>query len=240
MTPGNETAAGGIRERNRAAIEGEILRLGHLHLAEHGAAALSLRAIARDLGMASSALYRYVASRDELLTLLIVDAFNSLADEVDADLASLPARRRSPGQQFRAISVALRRWALANPHEFALIYGSPVPDYRAPEEQTNEPGTRVVRHLARLLSQSRGKRRGENPAVSAAGRQLAPVLADPMFDDLEVEPNDLVRGLAAWSLVVGAVTAEVFEQNGPNLSLDPGVHFEAMVALANSLVFERD
>lgn len=85
-----------------------------------------------------------------------------------------------------------------------------------------------------------GDLRGENRAVSAAGRQLAPVLAGPMFDDLEVEPNDLVRGLAAWSLAVGAVTAEVFEQNGPNLSLDPDVHFEAMVALANSLVFERD
>lgn len=76
--------------------------------------------------------------------------------------------------------------------------------------------------------------------MSAAGRKLEPVLADPMFDDVDVAPTHLVRGLGAWSLVVGAVTAEVFEQNGPDISLDPEIHFDAMVALANSLVFERD
>src|SRR6476620_10193015 len=82
-TRDSRTMTRGIRARNRAAIEEEILEIGWRHLARDGAAALSLRAIARDLGMVSSALYRYVASRDELLTLLIVAAFNSLGDAVE-------------------------------------------------------------------------------------------------------------------------------------------------------------
>ena len=81
--------AGGIRAANRARLEGEILRLGREHLAQVGPAALSLRAIARDLGMASSAVYRYVASRDELLTLLIIESYDAMADAVEAALAGV-------------------------------------------------------------------------------------------------------------------------------------------------------
>ena len=71
-----------------------VLEIGRQHLADYGAAALSLRAVTRDLGMVSSAVYRYVASRDELLTLLVVDAYTELGDAVDARLAELP---RAPG-----------------------------------------------------------------------------------------------------------------------------------------------
>ena len=100
---GPATRTQGIRARNRAAIEQEILEVGRQHLARHGAAALSLRAIARDMGMVSSALYRYVRNRDDLLTLLIVSAYTSLADAVEAahaavdpwDLEATLVRRRS-------------------------------------------------------------------------------------------------------------------------------------------------
>ena len=71
------------RRDSRERIEAQIIELGRRHLVEHGAAGLSLRAIARDLGMVSSAVYRYVSSRDELLTLLLVDAYSELADAVD-------------------------------------------------------------------------------------------------------------------------------------------------------------
>jgi AcrR family transcriptional regulator len=104
----------GIRARNRAAIEDEILEVGRRHLAKDGAAALSLRAIARELGMVSSALYRYVASRDELLTLLIVAAFNSLGDAVDQAHATVPPNDLAG--RWQAIGRALRDWALAHPH----------------------------------------------------------------------------------------------------------------------------
>ena len=78
------------RERARARTIEDIVRLGREHLALHGAAALSLRAVARDLGVVSSAVYRYVENREELLTLLLVDAYNELGDEVDAAVAALP------------------------------------------------------------------------------------------------------------------------------------------------------
>src|SRR3982751_5196633 len=72
------------RERARTQTIADIVRLGREHLAVHGAAALSLRAVARDLGVVSSAVYRYVDNRDELLTLLLIDGYNELGDEVDA------------------------------------------------------------------------------------------------------------------------------------------------------------
>ena len=73
----------GKRQESRNRIEGQIIELGRRHLMTEGAAGLSLRAIARDLGMVSSAVYRYVSSRDDLLTLLLVDAYSELADAVD-------------------------------------------------------------------------------------------------------------------------------------------------------------
>ena len=103
--------AGGIRAANRARLEGEILRLGREHLAQVGPAALSLRAIARDLGMASSAVYRYVASRDELLTLLIIESYDAMADAVEAALAGVDdADLRD---RWFTVGRALRAWAIA-------------------------------------------------------------------------------------------------------------------------------
>ena len=129
------------RERARAEITGEILKAGRRHLATDGAAGLSLRAIARDLGMASSAVYRYVASRDDLLTRLIIDAYDALGAAAEAaDRAAGPAL----AGRWAAICGAVRDWALANPNEYALIYGSPVPGYVAPAETVGpgQPGVR--------------------------------------------------------------------------------------------------
>ena len=75
------------RAERREDVTARILKIGLRHLAEHGAAALSLRAVTRELGMVSSAVYRYVANRDELLTLLLVEAYTDLADAVDAAVA---------------------------------------------------------------------------------------------------------------------------------------------------------
>src|ERR1043165_7822093 len=135
--------AKGVRERARAEITSEIVRAGRDQLATDGAAALSLRAIARDLGMVSSAVYRYVASRDELLTLLLVDAYSELADAVDQARDACTAEQ-SWRVRLYAMAQAARRWAVDHPEGWALLYGSPVPGYRAPAERTVGPGTRVV------------------------------------------------------------------------------------------------
>ena len=124
--------ATGIRERNRVELTAAILDSARDQLAGGGASALSLRAIARELGMASSAIYRYFPSRDALLTQLIIDAYNSLADHVSEHETSVPRTRLH--RRFRAIGRAVRSWALANEHEYALIYGTPVPGYQAPPD----------------------------------------------------------------------------------------------------------
>src|SRR5262249_32746 len=117
------------RARARAEITREITDAARRQLAESGAPALSLRAIARELGMVSSALYRYFPSRDELLTALIIEAYNALGDTAESAVSSAD----TPREQFRAVSNALRHWAITHPHEYALVYGSPVPGYHAPE-----------------------------------------------------------------------------------------------------------
>ena len=137
------------RERARAQTVADIVELGRKHLAEHGAAALSLRAVARDLGVVSSAVYRYVGSRDELLTLLLVDAYNELGDVVDAAVGSLPAEDFKG--RFAALARAVRSWALREPARYGLLFGSPVPGYQAPAERTTAPGTRVVSSLVQIL-----------------------------------------------------------------------------------------
>ena len=131
----------GKRQETREKIEAQIVELGRRHLVTEGAAGLSLRAIARDLGMVSSAVYRYVASRDDLLTLLLVDAYSELADAVDRAGATAGGSWRD---QLLAMAHAARVWAIDQPARWALLYGSPVPGYHAPRERTVGPGTRVV------------------------------------------------------------------------------------------------
>lgn len=219
----------GIRARNRAAIEAEILRVGGEHLAHSGAAALSLRAMARDLGMAPSALYRYVADRDDLLTLLIVAAYDSLADAAEASLAA--SAGSGPIARFRTIALTTRTWARANPHHYALIYGSPVPDYKAPADRTNTAGTRVPGLLLQVLA--------ELPAAGADERAeaaLAGMLADPGVAATGIGAAILQRGLTAWMLVLGAVSTELFEGFGPEAFGDADLFFEAVLDAAERIV----
>ncbi len=136
------------RDRARAEITAEILDAGRRHLATDGAAGLSLRAVARELGMASSAVYRYVASRDDLLTRLIIDAYNSLG--AAAEVREAAVDRGDLAGRWSAICAAVRGWALANPNEYALIYGSPVPGYVAPPD-TIAPASRVSNLLVQIL-----------------------------------------------------------------------------------------
>jgi AcrR family transcriptional regulator len=142
-------SAGTARERARAQITREIKDEARRQLAEQGAQRLSLRAVARELGMVSSALYRYFASRDELLTALIIDAYDALGAAAEAAVAAGPAAVRD---RWRACCHAARDWAIAHPHEYALIYGSPVPGYQAPAE-TIAPAGRVALVIGGLLAE---------------------------------------------------------------------------------------
>jgi len=202
------------RERARAQTLEDIVRLGREQLATHGAAALSLRAVARDLGVVSSAVYRYVANRDELLTLLLVDAYSELGDVVDASVSAEPANDFAT--QFQALGLAVRGWALREPARYGLLFGSPVPGYEAPAGQTTTPGTRVVYRLVGILD-----------AAYRAGRLTPPgrpaVVPPALSADLEAiraglglaVPDSLIaNGVLVWTSLFGAVSFEVFGQYG--------------------------
>ena len=170
------------RARRREDVTARILEIGRRHLAQHGAAGLSLRAVTRDLGMVSSAVYRYVANRDELLTLLLVDAYGAQADAVQAAVASAADHRWS--ERLLAAAHAFRAWAVAEPSRYALLYGSPVPGYAAPPEVTLEPGTRVIGTLMSLVAE--GVARGDVPDRPAP--HLPP---DPLAGDLRLVGADV-------------------------------------------------
>ncbi|MGH8861716.1 MAG: TetR/AcrR family transcriptional regulator, partial [Jatrophihabitantaceae bacterium] len=125
----------------------EIKRIAREHLAADGPD-LSLRAVARDLGVVSSAVYRYFESRDALLTALIIDGYDSLGAAVE--VAEAIVARRDLSGRWLATGRAVRAWALERPHEYALLYGSPVPGYAAPQD-TIGPASRPVLVLTTIL-----------------------------------------------------------------------------------------
>ena len=136
--------------RTARAIAREQLTLAILdnarqQLAKVGPAQLSLRAVARELGMSSSAVYRYFSSRDQLLTALIIEAYDELGEAAERADAAV-ARRTSYALRWEEACHAIRSWALAHPHDYALLYGSPVPGYAAPQD-TITPASRVTRVL---------------------------------------------------------------------------------------------
>ena len=188
MSESSGKAAPSIRARVRAEMVDEIKRVALEHLAEEGAA-LSLRAVARDMGMVSSALYRYFPSRDDLLTALILDAYNSMGEASERGDATVRDRRDLFGR-FLATGHAIRDWAVERPHEYALVYGSPVPGYQAPTD-TVEPSTRPYAVFAMILADGMalatahgdGEGGSDGAGVGAARGAGDGATAGPAFDD---------------------------------------------------------
>jgi AcrR family transcriptional regulator len=186
----------------------EIKAVARRHLAAEGAN-LSLRAVARDMGMVSSALYRYFASRDELLTALIIDAYNSMGEAAEAADAAVTNRADLP-HRWLAVTHAIRDWALARPHEYALIYGSPVPGYAAPQD-TIGPASRPVLILGAILVDAQ--------AAGALPPRPSPPLPRALRTELKraaeavaggIDERIMARALIAWTELFGAISFELF------------------------------
>ncbi|MFI5691653.1 TetR/AcrR family transcriptional regulator [Kribbella sp. NPDC051586] len=206
------------RERARAELTEEIKSAARRQLATVGAEALSLRAVSRELGMVSSALYRYFPSRDDLLTALIIDAYDALgtAAEGAADGDDLLA-------EWVAIYAAVRDWARAHPHEYALIYGSPISGYKAPQT-TVEPAVRVPLLLLGLLqrAQASGRLRPPSDAPEPSG-----LLGQQVGVLVELAPGVptavLLRTVIVWTQLFGMISFELFGQLVG--SMDPADEF---------------
>jgi len=193
----------------RAELTQQIKEAARRQIGEVGASALSLRAVSRELGMVSSALYRYFPSRDALLTALIVDAFDAVGEAAEQAETHTPASRGFEARWVE-LGTAVRAWAVTNPHDYALIYGSPVPGYAAPTD-TVDPAARVSLVALRLV------------ADGLAAGEIDPVPALPMPRPVHAElaalrataapglPDEvLARTLLAWSAVLGALSYELF------------------------------
>jgi AcrR family transcriptional regulator len=212
-SPRTAPRAATARERARAELTREIKEEARRQLAATGADG---RAVARELGMVSSALYRYYPSRDDLLTALIIDAYNALGDAAERAIAG-PATAR---ERWIAAWHAVRGWARSNPHEYALIYGSPVPGYRAPEA-TIGPAARVPLAFVGVIrgALSAGEFAGVNEALPVTGAlaeqadELSAALArTAAAESPGIAPDALVRAVIAWSQLFGMISFELFGQ----------------------------
>ncbi|MER6944945.1 TetR/AcrR family transcriptional regulator [Nonomuraea sp. NPDC000554] len=230
------TASRTARERVRAELTREIADLARRQLATEGAGGLSLRAVAREMGMASSAVYRYFPSRDDLLTTLIIDGYNALGEAVEqADAASPPGDFL--GRWLTACH-AVRDWALAHPHEYALLHGSPVPGYQAPQD-TIAARVRDVTVFGRIVSEA--WRAG---AITPPGEattpppSLAPDAANirAVMPDVPDMPDDVIfRALTTWTALYGWVSFELFGQFNDTIE-DRRTAFEHSMRLTGELV----
>jgi AcrR family transcriptional regulator len=218
------------RERARAELTRDIKDVARRLIERDGAASLSLREVSREMSMGASSLYRYFSNRDELLTALIIDAFDQLggaAEEADA-----AARRAGAdgGARWLAACRAVRRWSVAHPREFALIYGSPVAGYTAPAD-TIGPATRITGVLAAILADALAA--GE---LSAPGHPLpeprlvtAEILAS--YGPIEPPHQDLIeRALVLWITLIGTIS---FELSGhlANTVTDYAAYFDAAMRI---------
>ena len=217
------------RERVREEMTNEILAIARDHVARDGAAALSLRSVARDLGMAPSALYRYFDGRDALLSALILSAYESLAGEAEHAADEAAVAGGTDAERWKVVPRAVRAWALARPHEWGLIFGTPIPGYHAPHD-TVLPYARLAGAMVRPVVDAyeagrlgTGLRQASRRASEELQGALAPI-ADGLFPGMPTER--VVLAVEAWTTVIGAVSLEVFG-HWRNTIMDPAEYFEA-------------
>jgi AcrR family transcriptional regulator len=204
--PGTKTP----RERYRAQVRAEVKEHAWEQIATAGASALSLNAIAKQMGMSGPALYRYFAGRDELMTELIADAYRSLADTFRAAADS--------GSDLAALAHVLRGWALEDPHRYFLIYGTPVPGYHAPDETTA-----IASEIMAVLLDACAELPSDGP-VSPLDTHLA---EHPRWaGEHPAPPAALHRALSVWTRLHGVLSLELAGQF-TSMGFDPAVLFAA-------------
>lgn len=215
----------GKRAVVRTETTAAIIRHARRQLETRGAANISLREIARDLDMASSAIYRYFESRDQLLTVLIIDAYNRLGAAIeDADAAcdrdDLIGRWTAIAQEFRA-------WALSNQADYGLVFGTPVPGYEAPAD-TNAAGLRYTNVVVQLVADATAQgcvSEIELPKIKGLVSEYRNV---KKAIGVNAPDTTLLAGLSAWASVFGAINLEIFG-HVDNVYTNPGIHFAALV-----------
>jgi len=224
-----------IRERYRAQVRHEIKQAALAQLAQAGPAGLSISAIGKQLGVSGPALYRYFASRDELLTELVIDAYHDLAATLAAATPGAPApgapATRAPGQEPRdrlqALARAYRSWALAQPHRYRLLFGPPLPGYDAHAQRLVDASEEAMNQLVGVVRELGD---GTGPSSSPPSEPLASQLtAWAQRHDLGTDPAAALRAVLIWSRLHGIVSLEL-AGNFASMGVDPAQLFDAELA----------
>lgn len=196
------------RQRVRASTIEEIKATARRLMAEQGTADVRFTDIARAMGMTGPALYRYFGDRDALLTALLVDGYNDLADR-------LTAGAREPGspqvwRRFTGIAAAYRAWAKADHVRYALVFGMPIPGYEAPVDgETTMAAKRGMSALAEVLADAHARGELGSPLVAIRSRALGEHLSQPgLLTDVPAELHQAM--MHAWMAMHGFVSLEIF------------------------------
>ncbi len=219
------------RARLQEATRSEIKAVARRQMAERGAATLSLRAIAAEMGLTAPALYRYYPSRDDLITALIVDGFDALGGVLEEARNALPPTAYS--EQFTAMMLAYRAWALEHPADFTLNYGTPIPGYHAPDDPTDPAVRRSLTPLLTLLIAA-----WTAGAISPAEEYAAapPALLEnftAMLDpaDLNIVPATVIHvAFVAWARLQGLIMLELFGHITPVIA-DPELFYRFEITI---------
>lgn len=223
------------RERLRAESKDEIKALARKQMAAEGTAGISLRGIAREMGMTAPAIYRYFASRDDLITDLIVDAFTAHGDAIAAADVGYP--RSAYGDRVAGMLTAYRDWAINNAVDFQLIYGNPIPGYVAPREITVPAATRVSAPIIATLAEAyaAGVLRPLPeflhlpPTVDTYMRAFAEAQGYP------VPPEVFAIGVHGWNLIHGMIWLEMFGHTPPVIGDSAAFFHHQVTALCRSM-----
>ncbi len=226
-----------VRPRRAARIvdlDRRIKAAAWRQIEKQGAAAVSLRGIARALGIAAPSIYNYYPTRDDLITALAVDAFTSLADSQRRSIASIPARALE--RRLVTLGRAYRDWAIRHPQRYQLIFGTPMPDYVLPAEAAMPPAAWALLPLietlqglfesGRLRLERLPPRRGMLNSMLAAWRASVGGTAD------RVEAEVLYLSYVIWTRVHGLVSLELGHQP-PSFITDPGEVFRREIESIN-------
>jgi len=210
------------RARYRAATREEAKGIALRQLAAGGGEAVSLNAIGKEMGVSGPALYRYFASRDALLTELIVDAYGDLATTMEA--ADAVARGDGAAARARGFAAAIRAWALAQPHRYLLLYGTPVPGYVAPAG-TVALAQRALAPLLNALATLPAPATASDPRLSTLDAQFA---AWTRETDQQIPGSVLRRGITWWTRLHGLLSLEI-EGHFAGMGFDPALLYDAEV-----------
>ncbi len=211
-----------MRERYRAQVRQEVKQAALRQLAESGPAAVSVSAIGKELGVSGPALYRYFASRDELITELAIDAYHDLAGALSA--AARAAAKLAPAARLEELGRAYRSWALAEPHRYRLLFGPPLPGYDAHAQRLVEASQAAMTVLLEVLGElDAGQAAPPGPPLAA---QLSSWAAAQAGD---TDPLTALRAVLVWSRLHGFVSLEI-AGNYASMGIDPGRLYEIQLA----------